>query len=220
LLNISVQTLKALARGQSKPGDSASGKPLIQECKAECSDDSGRKCPCKELTTITFYVQKGAAPLSIVADYASDKLSKNTPQPNTGHTFIAIGDGSLSQQEAYGFYPVESWFGGKGGINTNKGFYVPGEAEPKTDIYDPENTHANTHKQSFKACPSAVSAMQASIQQDIEAIKKNDANSPVYSLSGLQCTTWARQKLASIGFKDPGGISPHGASGKIPVNTK
>jgi hypothetical protein len=136
-------------------------------------------------------------------------------QPDTGHTFIGIGDGDLASQRAYGFYPVKGWFGDPGGINTNEGFYVPGKTEPLTDLYPPENEHAFSHSRSFTACPDAVDELQRAIEANIEAVRAGGQNAPRYDLTSLQCTTWARQRLSAIGFPDLGGFSPHGAAGSL-----
>lgn len=184
----------------------------VASCENQCKDDSGRICPCRVMTTITIYVQKGESPVSIVGSYLWDKITQETPQPDTGHTFIGIGEGSLSDQKAFGFYPVKSWFDETGGINTNEGFFVPGEANPITDVYPPENEHAFTHKKSFKACPDAVAKLEEAIQKDIESIKSHSKDAPKYDLTDLQCTTWARKNLRDLGFEDPGGFSPYGAA--------
>jgi len=181
-------------------------------CERKCKDESARICPCCQLTTITFYVQKGDSPATIVADSLGDLLKRQDMQPDTGHTFIGIGDGDLSEQQAYGFYPATSWLGETGGINANDGFYFPGQDEPRTDIYDPENVHPYSHKRSYKACPDAVSQLKSLIERDIELIKANDDDAPGYNLTNLQCTTWARRYLDRVGFEDPGGFSPHGAA--------
>jgi len=187
----------------------------VQSCEKMCTDDSQKTCPCEQMTTITFYIQKGEPPTQIVGDYVWDELNKNTPQPETGHTFIGIGEGSLSQQKAYGFYPTTSWFGETGGINTNGGFFIPGQEKPVQDAYAPENTHPYTHSKKFKACPNSVISLEKAINEDIEAIKNNDTNAPKYNLTNLQCTTWARKKLSLLGFKDPGGFTPYGSASLI-----
>lgn len=181
-------------------------------CNKKCKDGAGLTCLCKSMSTISIYVQKGDAPTSIVGDYLWETVKGNTPQPDTGHTFIAIGKGDLSEQKAYGFYPATSWLGETGGINTNDGFITPGQSVPNTKIYPPENEHIYSHQKSFDACPEAIQKLEESIQKDIEAIKNNDKDAPKYSLADLQCTTWARQKLSDLGFEDPGGFSPHGAA--------
>jgi hypothetical protein len=195
-------------------GPPPSPQPIspITKCEKQCKDDSERICNCKELTTITLYVQNGDAPLDIFGGFVYDKILGEEPRPNTGHTFLAIGDGERSKQKAYGFYPYSSWLGETGGINTNDGFIVPGNNTPITDSYPPENTHSYSHSKSYKACPAAVATLEASIQKDIAAIKSNRKDAPSYNLARLQCTTWARGKLAELGFSDPGGHSPHAAA--------
>lgn len=187
----------------------------VQPCASQCRDESGRDCPCAEMMTITLYVQQGDSPASIVGSYLVDKLTKETPQPNTGHAFISVGDGPLSAQRAYGFYPVSSWFGGTGGINTNEGFFVPGRTDPVIDAYDPENQHIYSHSKSFKACPAAVAALEDRIRKEIAAIQADAPGALKYDLTGTQCTTWARGHLRTLGFDDRGGFSPHGAAEAI-----
>lgn len=199
----------------SKPDLDSSPPSAVIECDKECKDESGRVCPCKELSTVSFYVQKGDSPTVIVGGYAYDKVTGTEPSPNTGHAFLGIGDGELQNQEVFGFYPVTSWLGEKGGINTNDGFIVPGDSTPRTDIYDPENEHIYSHKLDFKACPETIAKLKDLIKKDISLIKSNAPNAPVYNLADLQCTTWARGLLKQVGFNDPGGFSPHGAAENI-----
>ncbi len=205
----------APAPGTDLHAPAAQPVSAVQPCESQCRDESGRDCPCADMTTITLYVQQGDSPVSIVGSYLGDKLTKSTPQPNTGHAFIAVGDGPLAAQRAYGFYPVSSWFGGTGGINTNDGFFVPGRADPVTDAYDAENLHIYSHSKSFKACPAAVAALEGRIRKEIAAIQADSPGALKYDLTGTQCTTWAREHLRSLGFDDPGGFSPHGAAEAI-----
>lgn len=187
----------------------------VQACEEACTDDAGSTCNCCDLTTVTFYVQIGESPASIVASYAKDKIFGQTPQPNTGHTFLGIGEGALGDQRAYGFYPATSWFGETGGINTNDGFFVPGAEDPNEEIYAPENEHAYTHQTSFKACPAKVEALEKAIKAEMEKIRTNAEDAPKYDLRGLQCTTWAEKHLSTLGFTPPESMSPHGAAGEI-----
>jgi hypothetical protein len=191
------------------------GAELVAECCKECTDQTGRTCLCKEQVTITLYVEKGDSPPEIVADYAWDKLTLKTPQPSTGHAFLGIGGETQAEQKVFGFYPTTSWFGAPGAINTNEGFYRPGQALPDDQVGDPENIHFYSHKQSYKACPQTATMLQASIDADIERIKLNSADAPRYDLHDLQCTTWARRKLREVGFPDLGGHSPYGAAQAI-----
>jgi len=189
------------------PAPPSSVTPCVSEEK--CKDESGRICRCCNMSKITLYVQKGDSPSEIIVDSAGDVIKGEDMQPDTGHTFIGIGDGGKEEQEMFGFYPVSSWLGGVGGINTNEGFIIPGNEKPTIGIYDPENEHNSTAELSFKACPEAVENLKKSINEDIEAIKKNTEDAPKYNLAALQCTTWARGKLREIGFEEPGGFSPY-----------
>lgn len=180
----------------------------------KCIDDSGTECDCSDMTTITIYVEGGRAPKQLVEDYVSDRLTGNTtPRMATGHTFIGVGDGPLSEQRAYGFYPATSWFGETGIINTNVGAYYPGETTPldENSGFTPENEHKFTQAKSFKACKSQAAKLEAAIQKDIERIKKNASDAPKYNLMKLQCTTWAAKHLSELKFSPPESFSPHGA---------